>query len=257
MVNIEANKRLGTILQQLNYAVLVKYWLSHSLSKKVALSKVLPIRLNVHPVGNPQYSYGDFVITGLLILILQQLLLIGVAESIALEKEAGTIKNWFKTARQSIGRMIVGKGMIYLSFYFVYFLFVLAVVLPVFHIEAHGKWIGVIIISFFFFVTTFSMGVFFGSLFTKKIQALQVLSVTSVPIFLMTGYSWPFYMLPTVIKFLSYLLPTYWMLMPFQNVIRIGAPIGSQWSYLLVLIVQSLLYSAVAYWRIKKLVGQK
>ncbi|GAB4191260.1 MAG: ABC transporter permease [Calditrichia bacterium] len=252
MVNIEANKRLGTILQQLSYAVQAKYWMSKGLPLSVALKQIMPIKPDIHPVGNPTYSYGDFVVVGLLVLILQQLLMIGMAESTAKETEEDTWPDLFQNEKGSIFRIIAGKSAAFLVFFLVYFVVFIQIVMPLFHIKQIGSFWALLLFGILFLTVTVLMGFFLGTFFTRKIQAFQVLALTSLPIFLMSGYSWPFFVLPFEIKVLNFFIPAYWMMLPFQKITQTGAPLSTQFSSLLILIAQSIMYAGLLYWCLKQ-----
>lgn len=253
MVNIEANKRIGSILQHLSYGVIAKYWMSKGYIKKAALIHTMPLNVDIHPLGNAVYSYGDFVLVGLMVLIIQQLLLIGVGESTAKENEEKTFSEWIQAAKGSVGRMVAGKVLLYLIFFGVYFLFVSTIGFSVFSIAQKGSIFILGVFAVPFLIAVAGLSLFLGTFFGKKIQALQFLAVTSVPIFLMVGYSWPYYVLPIELKVISLLFPTYWMMMSYQNVTQLGAPFITQLKYLIVLIIQALIYMGLAYWRVQHL----
>ena len=73
-----------------------------------------PISTEVRSLFNPGGYYGDFLLPGLLLLILQQTMLIGLAESIARERESNSLKQWLTDTHGNIFAAITGKSLFYI-----------------------------------------------------------------------------------------------------------------------------------------------
>lgn len=248
MVNIEANKHIGTILQTTGGEIAGRYWLTRGIGRNNAMVKVSPIDVSIHPVGNPVYSYGDFVLTGLFILIIQQLVLIATAMSMPARRiEQGKLSEFYSGV-QWIGLMVP-----YLCLVLLYLVADLVLFFPYFRMVQKGSLLAISLLAVFFSVAIVSLGMLVGSFFRKKYQVLIALSLTSVPIFLMSGYSWPYAALPVELKAVNFLLPTYWMMQSFQNMTHLGAGLATQWKYGCILFVQSGAYFLLFRWRMNRI----
>src|SRR5699024_10382391 len=60
----------------------------------ISTQEANPVRLNYKPLYNEKGSYGSFLLPGLLALILQQTLLIGLAASMAVERQTRRYRNY-------------------------------------------------------------------------------------------------------------------------------------------------------------------
>jgi ABC-2 type transport system permease protein len=101
-----------------------------------------------------------------------------------------------------------------------------------------------------FIVTLVPMAQFIGSLFKSQLICLQMMAFSTYPIFLITGYSWPFESLPRAVQWISMLLPTTPFIKLYTAIVQSGAGLLSQPGTLLHLAVLLLLYSGLAYYRI-------
>jgi len=66
--------------------VRMQYFEMKGLNEKASLKEAMPVNLDYRPMFNDRSSYGAFLLPGLLMLILQQTLLLGLAESVAAER---------------------------------------------------------------------------------------------------------------------------------------------------------------------------
>ncbi|HNX00771.1 MAG TPA: ABC transporter permease, partial [Candidatus Cloacimonadota bacterium] len=92
----ELNKRFLQINQTLSTGILLKTWEARGLNPKTALQQSMPVTVDISPVGNFGYGYGSFLLVGLFLLILHQLMLISISESTALEFEKNTVGEWYE-----------------------------------------------------------------------------------------------------------------------------------------------------------------
>ncbi|MBP7461270.1 MAG: ABC transporter permease [Candidatus Delongbacteria bacterium] len=251
MVNNEASKRVNQIIQYLNTVIGAGNWMVQGANQKAAVSRALPITTQINPISNPGYGYANFILIGLFLLIIQQLLLMATAESMAKENQESTLPDLMAAAQNNPVRLIIGKSAPYLIFFGVYYIFTAAVVMPVMGLTMAADWLELILAMIPFLLVVIEIGFLIGSFFQNKIQALQILAITSVPVFLLCGFSWPFYTLPLVIKVISYTLPSYFIMASYQSMTLMGASVGHNLHYWLVLWVQAGIYGIILYRRLQ------
>ncbi len=221
---------------------------SEGMSSKLALENVVPINLDYRPMFNERSTYGDFLLPGLLALILQQTLLIGLSESVAGEREHSRISEWLKG---SISISIWGKGLFYLLLFSAYAFFFLNVNYHVFDLPMRGNGFHLGLLLLMFLLTLIPMGQFLGTLFKSQLLCLQMMAFSTYPIFLVTGYSWPFESLPWAVQWLSMLLPTTPFFKMYTAIVQSGAGLLTQPATLLHLVALWLFYSGLLYYKIK------
>ncbi len=249
MQSNEISKHLLQINATLGAQIDAKFLLAKGYSKIQSLHTVLPVRTDLYSSGNAVYGYGNFVLIGLFVLILQQLLLIGMCESVAEERQSGNMPVWFDHSGNNLFRMLTGKMTPYLIFFMTYYLFYLSIPFSVFHLHQKANYLHLILLAIPFFITVAEMALLFGSFFKEKLQALQIMALTSVPFFLVCGYAWPFFSLHPALKLLSSLFPTYFMMISFQSMTQLGSRLSDQYVNWFWMWGQVIFYGVLMYWR--------
>lgn len=182
-----------------------------------------PLKSDIRPMFNTSETYGEFLIPGLLVLILHQTLLIGLSESIANEREMKTLSLLYELSGRNTFAAISGK----LTFYFIVFgayaYFFYVVTFSLFKINFMGSVSAVIIMTILFIISTSFFSVLISSFFKKKILSLQFLAFTSYPIFLVSGYVFPTHSMPKVIQVIADCLPVTPYLNAFIRITQMGA----------------------------------
>nr|WP_068891747.1 ABC transporter permease [Pedobacter panaciterrae] len=226
------------------------YQKSEGMSSTIAMQNVMPVNLDYRPLFNERSSYGAFLLPGLLALILQQTLLIGLSESVAGERQHSGIGEWLKSG---ISTGIWGKGLFYLFLFSAYAFFFLNVNYSLLNLPMRGNGFELSILLILFIVTLIPMAQFIGSLFKSQLLCLQMMAFSTYPIFLITGYSWPFESLPLVVQWLSKLLPTTPFIQIYSSIVQSGASLWANPAALVHLMLLWCFYSAIAYLRLSRL----
>lgn len=223
LISNDINKAVNEVTGTIGAGVKLKYFQMQGYNIDQAMEIIEPLNCEVKPLFNPVESYGDFMIPGLLVLILQQTLLIGLAESVAKEREMGTLSELYASANKSIWAAINGKGLFYFLMFSSYAFVFFTLNFAVFKINFRGSASAAAVFTALFLASVIYMAIFFASFFKRKIVALQVFAFTSYPFFLMSGYPWPAQALPIYLKYLSWLLPVTPYLNAFNRITQMGA----------------------------------
>lgn len=207
LISNDINKAVNEVAATLGAGIRLKYYQANGYNFDQAKELIEPIKVEIRPLFNFTESYGDFLIPSVLILILHQTLLLGLSESIAKERENKSIKDLFTLANNKAATAIIGKGFFYVVLYSVYATFFFSVNFYVFKLPFNGSIAAFSISTLLMLTSVVFMSVFISSFFDRKIIAIQFLTLSSYPVFLISGYSWPFEVLPIPIKLFSLLIP--------------------------------------------------
>ena len=186
-----------------------------------------PVIVDLRPLYNTSETYGDFLIPGILIIILHQTLLIGLSESMAKEREEGTLSGWTGPTRGNGLIAIAGKGLFYLVLYSVYAVLFFGLHFPLFSLPFRGSVTALAFLTLLLLMNAIVFGILFASFFQRKIATLQWMIFSSYPLFILSGYSWPLDAMPALLKNAALLLPT---TSYFQAMVRI-TQMGADWEH--------------------------
>ncbi|MGE5364060.1 MAG: ABC transporter permease [Bacteroidota bacterium] len=223
LVSNDINKAITEVALTYSAAVKLKYFQAQGYSFEQAKEIAEPIHTEIHSLFNPTESYGDFMIPGILVLVLQQTLLIGLAESIAKERETGSLKSLYSASNRSVWALITGKGAFYFLLYCAYAFMFYTVHFSLFKLNFIGSYTAAAVLTVLFLIAVIYLCIFVSSFFKRKIVSMQVFAFTSYPFFLISGYPWPFQEIPAPLQLLSWILPSTPYLNAFSRITMMGA----------------------------------
>ncbi len=202
------------------------YFNKQGMSDDESMKMTNPIGLDYRPLYNSSMTYGSFLLPGLLAIILQQTLLIGVAASLTTERENKKLGSLYRLSGHNISKIIVGKSLLYFMVFMVFGLFFTVINFSVFDIQIRGSYWSLGIIGALFIMSIITMGFLIGSFFKTKLLAFQVLVFSSYPFFLVTGYSMPYQALPKAVQWFSDMLPTSPFLKAYISIVQSGGTLA-------------------------------
>lgn len=230
------------------------YFNKQGMGEDEAMKMTNPINMDYRPLYNSSMTYGAFLLPGLLAIILQQTLLIGVAAAFTSEREEKKLLNLYQISKQSISKMIFGKSLLYFVVFMIFGFFFSVVNFSVFDVEVRGNYFDLAVVSALFIATIIVFGMLIGSFFKTKLFAFQVLVFSSYPIFLITGYSMPYQALPRFVQILSDMLPTSPFLKTYISIVQTGGSLSDNLSSVIHLVVLWIVFELLLILRIKYLV---
>lgn len=249
----DINKAVNEVVLTMAAGIRLKYFQTQGMNTREATELVQPLKADTRQLFNISESYGEFLLPGLLLLILQQTLLFGLALSIAREREQNTLKVLISMAGKNSLIAVLGKGAPYFILYASYSLFSLGVFFVLFQLNVLGSVSALAVLLILFLISIIGFTFWISSFLKKEIQALQFLVFTSMPLFLISGYSWPVWSMPLPLQILTQLFPSTPFFQAFVRVTQMGAG----WVHILPDILHLLIlaagWTAMALWRINHL----
>jgi ABC-2 type transport system permease protein len=243
MIASDINRGIGDIISQSGCRTVMKTFQKAGYSSDQSLKMAEPIHPVVNNCFNMTESYGDSMIAALFIIILQQSLLIGIALSIAAEREDKTVPELFKRAGNSPFNILIEKGAIYFLLYACYAVFYFTFHTQLYKIPFSGSHGALALIFSLLFTSMILVGLLLGSFFKTRLMALIVFMVSAYPVFLVSGYAWPFQSLPECLQYAAQLLPS----TPFFSAYSICTKMGGSINDILPQLLQMVLLACVYY----------
>ncbi|MGC8654440.1 MAG: ABC transporter permease [Candidatus Kryptoniota bacterium] len=252
LISNDLNRALNEVAFALGDKISLRYFQSKGMSANQAVRLVEPLRLDFRPLFNTSESYGNFILPGLLTLVLLQTLLLGVSESFSRETEMNSLSEAYRLSNRSIAVLIIGKVLPYTLIFSSYGFFIFTIYFRFFSLNLNGNWLSLATMTLLAIMATSFMALFISSFFKEKITTLQFLVFTSYPFFLVSGLSWPMKSLPFWLRMLTHLLPT----TPYLQSVVIITQMNGSWENVIVqiieLVVLTFLYFAIAAFMLKK-----
>lgn len=217
-----------------------------------------PLDFDEVPMFNNTGGYGNFILPGVLVLIVQQVLLLGIGMSMGTSMEEKRLRRIAPMMERTfgLGRIMLGRTLSLFGFFALVSTYVLLAVPKMFHFVhiLHGADFALFAVPYLlaciFFAYTFSF-------FVRQRENVMLLVVfTSVPFLFMSGVSWPQSNIPEFWRYVSYLFPSTFGIQGFVKMNTLGALFSDILPEVKALWIQAVIYfataCAVSRWQIMK-----
>ncbi len=165
-----------------------------------------PVTVHTTVWYNPDMISAYFMIPGVIGMVLFAIAAILTATSVVRERERGTIEQLIVTPIRP-WELIVGKLMPYVILGFFNTLEVIAVGHWWFGMPIRGDIGLIILLSLIFLVTGLGIGLFASTIANTQQEAMLTVWMTLLPSIFLSGFFFPLEAMPTVLQWVSYLMP--------------------------------------------------
>ena len=235
--------------QTMGAGIEIKNLLQKGKTLKQANDAREPLNVNVYSLYNPSGGYASFVVPGILIIVIQQTLLIGIGILWAKHTERKKY-HYLKTAvhqRWASFKMLVGQSAAYVAVYVFTSFLIIGLFYKIMDFPDKSGLLPVffLLIPYLFSITFLGMAL--GVMFRKRVHALLFMVFISPSVFFISGASWPAQALPTTLKILSYIFPSTPMINAFIRVRIMGSGLQSVNHEYHIILLQMLIFFLIAW----------
>lgn len=173
--------------------------------RKQFVSAMTPWKIEEKILYNPEERFIDYVLPGVIGIILQLLTVTLMACTIARERESGTLYQLMVTSLRR-GEIVIGKILPYLAISI--FLILVIILLAGWHFRVRFYQPGALaLICFLFLLCSLGLGLLISALSKTQTQAIQFSVFFLLPVFILSGAFAPIEQLPKAIRYVSELFP--------------------------------------------------
>lgn len=235
MVSLEVGTQLKTKLGR------------HYTSREEAIA-AKPLDYADVPIFNPSAGYGSFILPGVLILILQQTLVLGIGLSAGTSREKSRYGWLFPVSRHYHGvmRIVWGKTLCYFMIYAVMGVWLTIAVPSIFHFPQLAQWWDILMIMFPYTLACIFFGMSVSCMVKYRENVMLLMVFVSVPLLFMTGISWPQSNIPGFWQGVSWLFPSTFAVRAYVRMNSMGATLSDVLFEYRVLWLHTIVYFAVA-----------
>ena len=210
---------LSEISNTVSFGAFADTMMKRGAAKEKVVFLAQPVSADINTFYNPSLNYSDFFLVGILFVVLQQIILIGLGYSIADDREHNREAELLDLSNGHQAAILAGKSIPYIITNFFWGLFFLFILLPVYDINLKSGLLPVLFFMFLFVTAVTSLGIMISTFFKNVLMSLIVLMFFSMPAFLVSGFSWPLFTMPVPVRILSGLLPSTYFLDTFRALI--------------------------------------
>jgi ABC-2 type transport system permease protein len=228
----------------LSYATMI----AQSYSQEILLERLRRLgpglgfaRLNpqVRVWYNPDLKSRNFLVPGVLGLLLMVTTMTLTALAVVKEKEMGTLEQLIVTPIRS-RELILGKLAPFFALGLIDITLVALVATLWFHIPMKGSPLLFAALSPLFLLTTLGLGLFTSTISRTQQQAMMTSVFSTMPMILLSGFVFPIANMPKIIQYFTYLIPLRYYLIIIRGLFLKGTDFSDLWRSSLSLLVFGL-----------------
>jgi ABC-2 type transport system permease protein len=216
-----------------------------------AVRRQLPVEARPKVLFNPDMKSANFLIPGMIAVLMQMMTVLLTAIAVVRERERGTLEQLYMTPINPLGLM-VGKMIPYAVVAYIEICVLLLFMRWVFGVPINGS-----VLLLLLLVTPFILAMLgFGLLISTRAQtyqeATQAAFGTMMPSIFLSGYIFPIDTMPVFFQYVSQIIPTTYLIQIFRGIILRGADFGDLWKQGLILTGMATIMVSIAAKRFSK-----
>ena len=213
-----------------------------------AAQLVQPVPYEENNPYNNAFSYSFFLLSAILLIIIQQTLFYGMSLL------AGTMREENRSFASlpdrfhghGVGRIVLGRGAAYWFLYMGIGMYIAFIVPAIFGLPQRGNYWDILLLLLFFVTDCVFFSMTWSTLVTKR-ETVFVLFLFMSPICLfLTGTSWPTVAIPGFWKVFSYIFPSTFGVQAVINMNSAGGDLATAHDQMIALTIQTVLYFVLA-----------
>lgn len=205
---------------------------------------IKPLDFDEIPMFNITGGYGNFILPGVLMLIIQQTLLLGIGLSAGTAREKNKYKELIPVSRHYNGifRIVLGKSMCYFMIYSVIAAYVTLVIPRMFGFISlvHASDLAAFMLPYL--LSCIFFGMMLSCLVRYRENVILLVVFSSVLLLFLSGMSWPASNIPGTWKAVSWLFPSTFGIQGFVSMNTAGARLGDISMQYICLWIQTVIF---------------
>jgi ABC-2 type transport system permease protein len=236
----------------LSAGIEIKRMLAEGKAVKQAFEQQEPLKVDVQNLYNPSAGYGSFVLPGIVILILQQTLLIGIGMMGGTQRERNLFHVMHKKVNLKWGSIpvILGKSFAYTFIYILNAIFCIVILHHWYRLPDNGSVINAIFILIPYLLSVSFLGLAISVFFRERVYSLLFMVFLSPVVLFLSGLSWPAQSIPPFLYAIAHVFPSTTMIPMYIRMRVCGAGLNqltAEWGFMMVQMVVYFVLACVSY----------
>lgn len=206
-----------------------------------------PLEVAEEPIFNVTGGYGNAVLPGVLILILQQTLLLGIGLAAGTARENNRYQDLVPISKHHNGilKIVLGKSFCYFMIYCVISAYITLAVPYIFNFTMLAAPADLIRLLLPYLLSVIFFGMTLSCLVRHRENVMLLVVFTSVPFLFLTGVSWPQSSIPGVWEGIAWLIPSTFGVRGFLRLSSMGGTFADIHTEVLALWSQAIVYFSI------------
>ena len=203
---------------------------------------------------NLELDSQQYMIPGIVVVLLTIIPMMLSAMSLVKEKELGTLEQLMVTPLRK-HQLLIGKMIPFLLLAFLEMAIVMTVAITVFGIRMDGSYLLLAVLSLLYLLTTIGLGIFISTFTHTQQQAMFLAWFVMVFMIIMSGFFIPIQNMPSILQGVTYLNPMRYFMGIVREIFQKGSSLVYLWPDTLLMTAEGLLISSLAVIKFQKRVS--
>jgi len=199
---------------------------------------------------NPDMKTRNYMVPGIVGLLVSVITLLLTSLAVVKEKEIGTMEQLIVTPIKPY-QLIAGKLIPFTVLGLLSVIIVLLAMRITFNIPVKGSESFLLLSSFFYILSTLGLGLFISTISKTQQQAMMIaIFAVMMPMIFLSGFAFPIENMPEIIQYISYIIPLKYFNIIIRGVILKGLGFADLWINALILLLMGaviLFFSAIRF----------
>ena len=181
-----------------------------------------PIDVRIRPWYNPELRTANFIIPGLIAIVLTFTLVQFTAISIVKERELGTLEQLQVTPITRV-ELILGKILPFLLIGYIQTMLMVVMMGLLFDVQVQGSLGALYLLTGLYIAGVLGLGMLISTIAQTQMQASSMSMMLAMPFVFLSGYVFPIGGMPTIFQWLTRLIPANYAIQILRGIVLRGA----------------------------------
>jgi ABC-2 type transport system permease protein len=206
----------------------------------------LPISVRPRVFYNPDMESAQFIVPGLVAIVLIMVGALLTSVTITREKETGTMEQILVSPIRG-GEIILGKIVPYIFLAFIIAITIILVGHLWFKAPVNGSWSYLVFFCLLYIFTALAIGLLISTVSaTQQVAMMLALTATMLPSIMLSGFIFPIASMPKVLQIVSTVIPATHFLIILRGIMLKGAGPAELWQHIVALCLIALFFMMLA-----------
>ncbi|MGA1844403.1 MAG: ABC transporter permease [bacterium] len=228
---------------------------SEALERKAGEAPPVPVEARLRVWYNSELESKNFIVPGLVAVILMIISSLLTSLTIAREWEMGTMEQLLSTPLRS-AELVLGKMTAFFAVGMIDALIAIGIGVLVFGVPLRGSGILVFVTCCVFLFGALCTGIMISALTRQQLLAYQLGIITSfLPAFLLSGFVFAIENMPRIIRIVTHIIPARYFITMLKGIFMKGVGLGVLWMEMGLLLAYAVVVFSIATRKLKQKLG--
>lgn len=184
-----------------------------------------PVDIRLRPWYNAELRTADFIIPGLIAIMLTFTLMQFTASGIVKEREFGTLEQ-LQVTPITRTQLIIGKIVPFVLIGFIQLTILVLMMEFLFDVHTQGSMVALYVLSGLYIAAVLGLGILISTVADTQMQATNLSMMLVMPFVFLSGYVFPIGGMPTIFQWLTALVPANYAIQILRGIVLRGATVA-------------------------------